>query len=72
LPDWVAVDSFFSNTMRLPSARPAVGSLDSPIGCLQTIRHSFAFMWSVVVAWVGTGARRAVGDSAGPTPAVSV
>ena len=60
MPDWVAVDSFVSNTSALPSVRPAVVALDSLLGCLRTIRHSFAFIWSVVAAWVGAGARRAV------------
>jgi hypothetical protein len=59
-PDWVAVDTFVSNTRALPSARPAVGALDSLLGCVQPIRHSFAYMFSAVAAWVGAGARRAV------------
>ena len=60
MPDWVAVDSFVSNTSALPSDRPAVGALDSLLGCVKPIRHSLTYMTDIVAAWVGAGAGRAV------------
>ena len=60
MPDWVAVDSFVSNTMRLPSARLAVGALDSLLGYVQHICHSLKYMTDILAAWVGAGAGRAV------------
>ena len=60
MPDWVVVDSFFSNTSALPSARPAVGALDSLLGCVRPLRHSIVYVRSVVAAWVGAGAGRTV------------